>query len=184
MGFGEPHAIGACNDMCQKVVLTSQPLLISISHHEHGKPLVVSAMFVPLLLKPNTAVCRDASSTLLAWGFWRVLLDEAQLVAHTSSVAAQKASSLWRRHAWTVTGTPLSHRLSELKVPIADVQLDLPALSSALCMAWTQIMTLCAFFFPSFNDFIHECTLVHDLSCLTNQNAENEICLQAGLCCL
>ncbi|KAK9861722.1 hypothetical protein WJX84_002580 [Apatococcus fuscideae] len=55
------------------------------------------------------------SSTLLAWGFWRVLLDEAQLVAHTSSVAAQKASSLWRRHAWTVTGTPLSNRLSEIK---------------------------------------------------------------------
>ncbi|KAK9831775.1 hypothetical protein WJX74_008901 [Apatococcus lobatus] len=57
----------------------------------------------------------DLSSTLLAWGFWRVLLDEAQLVAQSSSVAAQKASSLWRRHAWTVTGTPLSHRLSEIK---------------------------------------------------------------------
>lgn len=60
---------------------------------------------------------RDLSSTLLAWGFWRVLLDEAQLVAQSSSVAAQKASSLWRRHAWTVTGTPLSHHLSEMKVP-------------------------------------------------------------------
>ena len=61
-------------------------------------------------------LCSHVSSTLLAWGFWRVLLDEAQLVAHTSSVAAQKASSLWRRHAWTVTGTPLSNRLSEIKV--------------------------------------------------------------------
>ena len=59
-------------------------------------------------------------TSLMAWGFWRVLLDEAQLVAHSSSVAAQKASSLWRRHAWTVTGTPLSSRLSEIQVHLAD----------------------------------------------------------------
>lgn len=32
------------------------------------------------------------------------MLDEAQLVANTSSVAAHVASSLWRRHAWVVTG--------------------------------------------------------------------------------
>lgn len=32
------------------------------------------------------------------------MLDEAQLVANSNSVAAQMASSLWRRHAWVVTG--------------------------------------------------------------------------------
>ena len=53
---------------------------------------------------------------LLQFGFWRVMLDEAQLVAATSSVAAQMTSSLWRRHAWVVTGTPITTRLDEIQV--------------------------------------------------------------------
>ncbi len=53
---------------------------------------------------------------LLQFGFWRVVLDEAQLVATTSSVAAQMTSSLWRRHAWVVTGTPITARLEEIQV--------------------------------------------------------------------
>ena len=53
---------------------------------------------------------------LLQFGFWRVVLDEAQLVAATSSVAAQMTSSLWRRHAWVVTGTPITARLEEIQV--------------------------------------------------------------------
>ena len=44
------------------------------------------------------------------------MLDEAQLVAATSSVAAQMTSSLWRRHAWVVTGTPITTRLDEIQV--------------------------------------------------------------------
>ena len=43
------------------------------------------------------------------------MLDEAQLVAATSSVAAQMTSSLWRRHAWVVTGTPITARLEEIQ---------------------------------------------------------------------
>jgi E3 ubiquitin-protein ligase SHPRH len=39
-------------------------------------------------------------SVLQQYGFWRVCLDEAQLIANSSSVAAVMASSLWRRHAW------------------------------------------------------------------------------------
>ncbi len=55
------------------------------------------------------ATCRS-TSLLHQFGFWRVVLDEAQLVANSSSVAAVMASSLWRRHAWVVTGTPISAR--------------------------------------------------------------------------
>ena len=43
------------------------------------------------------------------------MLDEAQLVANSSSVAAQMASQLWRRHAWVVTGTPVTSRLAEVQ---------------------------------------------------------------------
>lgn len=54
-------------------------------------------------------------SVLQQFGFWRVCLDEAQLIANSSSVAAIMASSLWRRHAWVVTGTPITSRLSEIR---------------------------------------------------------------------
>ena len=43
-------------------------------------------------------------SPLEQLGFWRIVLDEAQLVSQTNSVAAQMAAHLWRRHAWVVTG--------------------------------------------------------------------------------
>ena len=55
-------------------------------------------------------------SLLLQFGFWRVVLDEAQLVAQSSSVAAQMTSALWRRHAWVVTGTPITSRVDEIQV--------------------------------------------------------------------
>jgi SNF2 family DNA or RNA helicase len=60
----------------------------------------------------------DASSALpplLRYGFWRICLDEAQNVANSSSVAAVTASMLYRRHAWTVTGTPLSQNAGEVR---------------------------------------------------------------------
>jgi E3 ubiquitin-protein ligase SHPRH len=56
-----------------------------------------------------------AKSPLARVGLWRLALDEAQLVANSSSVAAAMASSLWRRHAWVVTGTPVSASLDELR---------------------------------------------------------------------
>ncbi len=44
-----------------------------------------------------------------------MVLDEAQLVAQSSSVAAQMTSALWRRHAWVVTGTPITSRVDEIQ---------------------------------------------------------------------
>ena len=54
-------------------------------------------------------------SPLARVGLWRLVLDEAQLVANSSSVAAAMASALWRRHAWVVTGTPVSYDVGELR---------------------------------------------------------------------
>ena len=48
-------------------------------------------------------------------GFWRIILDEAQIVSNSNSAAALMASALWRRHAWLVTGTPVNAKLSELQ---------------------------------------------------------------------
>lgn len=58
---------------------------------------IVTYASTPLVLSSKDACARRC-------GFWRIMLDEAQLVANTSSIAAQVASSLWRRHAWVVTG--------------------------------------------------------------------------------
>jgi hypothetical protein len=73
----------------------------------------------PTQVSPSDSCCLIAATNrcpLLQFGFWRVVLDEAQLVAATSSVAAQMTSSLWRRHAWVVTGTPITARLEEIQV--------------------------------------------------------------------
>ena len=75
---------------------------------------------------------------LLQFGFWRVVLDEAQLVAATSSVAAQMTSSLWRRHAWVVTGTPITARLEEIQV--RDMQ-HRPFINNLYVMRYAWVIT-------------------------------------------
>ena len=59
-------------------------------------------------------------SRLLQFGFWRVMLDEAQLVAASSSAAARMTSALWRRHAWVITGTPITARTEEIQVRLSS----------------------------------------------------------------
>ena len=48
-------------------------------------------------------------------GFWRIILDEAQLVSQSTSKAALMCSELWRRHAWVATGTPINAKAQELQ---------------------------------------------------------------------
>ena len=69
------------------------------------------------------------------------MLDEAQLVAATSSVAAQMTSSLWRRHAWVVTGTPITTRLDEIQVSHYLWSVQLPATLGPVsqCSSGTQL---------------------------------------------
>jgi SNF2 family DNA or RNA helicase len=82
------------------VKLSQNPALLT-----DGKVFCIPSM-------PNLRVCRGK---LLQFGFWRVVLDEAQLVAQTNSVAALACSSLWRRHAWVVSGTPITSRVQEIQ---------------------------------------------------------------------
>lgn len=78
----------------------------------------------------------NSVSALQQFGFWRVCLDEAQLIANSSSVAAVMASSLWRRHAWVVTGTPISNRLSEVRGLLEFLALE-PYFHNA---AWSDLV--------------------------------------------
>lgn len=53
-----------------------------------------------------------------ALGFWRVILDEAQLVSKETSKAAVICSEIWRRHAWIATGTPINAKVTSSKCPL------------------------------------------------------------------
>ena len=53
--------------------------------------------------------CSRCSTPLVRYGFWRIMLDEAQIVCTSNSAAAVMASQLWRRHAWVVTGAAPLH---------------------------------------------------------------------------
>ena len=50
--------------------------------------------------------------TRLHW--WRVCLDEAQMVESSTAKATEMALKLRTRHRWAVTGTPLSRGLEDL----------------------------------------------------------------------
>ncbi|KAH0268819.1 hypothetical protein KCU91_g9122, partial [Aureobasidium melanogenum] len=53
-------------------------------------------------------------SPLVQMYWWRVCLDEAQMVESGVSAAAQVASLLPRKHAWAVSGTPLKKDVQDL----------------------------------------------------------------------
>lgn len=54
-------------------------------------------------------------SALVQVEFWRVILDEAQMIQSGVSNAAQVASMIPRVHAWAVSGTPVKASLMDLK---------------------------------------------------------------------
>ena len=64
------------------------------------------------------------ATPLGALGFYRIVLDEAQLVSQTTSVAALMCSSLARRYAWVCTATPVNRDVRELHGLVAFLGVD------------------------------------------------------------
>ena len=46
--------------------------------------------------------------------FWRILLDEAQIVAGASGKATEMVHELWRSNCWMVTGTPVTKGIRDI----------------------------------------------------------------------
>ena len=57
---------------------------------------------------------RVVPTPLTALRWWRVCLDEAQMVETTTAKAAEMAAQLPTVHRWCVTGTPIAHDLDDL----------------------------------------------------------------------
>ncbi|CDW95546.1 hypothetical protein [Sporisorium scitamineum] len=47
--------------------------------------------------------------------FWRILLDEAQIVAGASGKATNMVHELWRSNCWMVTGTPVTKGIGDIQ---------------------------------------------------------------------
>jgi SNF2-related domain len=57
---------------------------------------------------------RPTPTPLLSVEWWRVLLDEGQLMENGASAQAMMAKELWAVHRWCVTGTPARKSIDEL----------------------------------------------------------------------
>ncbi|VDO27383.1 unnamed protein product [Haemonchus placei] len=62
----------------------------------------------------TTGRTQNFPSPLLAVNFWRICLDESQLVASKVKAAAKMCSLLKSRYRWCVTGTPMSNSVNDL----------------------------------------------------------------------
>ena len=55
-----------------------------------------------------------AASALLCCQWWRVVLDEAQMVFNAAAQAAVLAGELWRVNGWCSTGTPMGNKTDDI----------------------------------------------------------------------
>ena len=73
---------------------------------------------IELVLKHNKAWCSsstdDYECPLMLIQFWRVVLDEVQMVSLRVSRAFQSASLIPRFHSWGVSGTPIKKNMDDL----------------------------------------------------------------------
>lgn len=65
-------------------------------------------------LRANSARAMKRKSPLLFLNFWRVCLDESQMVSEGKTRHAQMVSQLSAVHRWAVTGTPIEKSLDDL----------------------------------------------------------------------
>eukprot|EP00729_Bicosta_minor_P022425 gene22425-10423_t len=61
---------------------------------------------------------------LTAVEWWRICLDEAQMVESSTSKTAAMASMLWSTNRWCVSGTPISRGVDDLKGLAIFLRLD------------------------------------------------------------
>lgn len=99
--------------------------MVFITYYELSKWLPVSVFKQKHRTRYNTGQLHQEQlaadspgidrSSLARIQFWRVVLDEVQMVSTGSSAAAQAARNVPRVHAWAVSGTPVKQTLEDLR---------------------------------------------------------------------
>lgn len=74
---------------------------------------------IELVLKHNelansTVITKDYQSPMMLLQFWRVVLDEVQMVSSKISRSFQSAALIPRHHSWGVSGTPIKKNIDDL----------------------------------------------------------------------
>ncbi|ODQ64050.1 hypothetical protein NADFUDRAFT_61749 [Nadsonia fulvescens var. elongata DSM 6958] len=101
------------------IVVTTYPVISSEFHFAHYRPddekeirrrerTHISGF------EGNNTPREDLRSPLIQLQFWRVLLDEVQMVTNSVTRAAKVARMVPRVHAWGVSGTPVKRDMSDL----------------------------------------------------------------------
>lgn len=90
------------------------------------------------------------TSPLMGISWWRVCLDEAQMVENGVSQAAKVARMIPRCNAWAVSGTPLRKDVQDLRGLLVFLRCDAYANSKAV---WGRLDK------ASFRDIFHEITI-------------------------
>ncbi|KAJ7965163.1 E3 ubiquitin-protein ligase SHPRH [Quillaja saponaria] len=72
--------------------------------------------------------------TRIFW--WRVCLDEAQMVESNASAATEMAGRLYAKHRWCITGTPIQRKLDDLY----GLLRFLKASPFNVCRWWTEVI--------------------------------------------
>lgn len=100
-------------------------------------------------------------SPLMKIQFWRVVLDEVQMVRSSVSNAAQVAKLIPRVHAWGVTGTPVTKELQDLQGILNFLRLEPWATGEN---AWYQLVRSPGDFMTLFSDIAirHTTAMVED----------------------
>ena len=82
-----------------------------------GSPIPVSRCDICFmsLEELRTEAGWGRASPLARVGVWRLAVDEAELIASAASVAAMAASSVYRRAAWMLTGTPVGRAVADVE---------------------------------------------------------------------
>lgn len=103
----------------------------------------------------------DYLSPLMKIQFWRVVLDEVQMVRSSVSNAAQVAKLVPRVHAWGVTGTPVTKELQDLQGILNFLRLEPWATGEN---AWSQLARSPGDFMTLFSDIAirHTTAMVED----------------------